>query len=138
MPNRNTHATTGALVGTGWALAHQRAWLRPSDQALFTCGATTGGLIGGCLPDVFDPPCSPNHRQLAHALAPIGFFAVKTWAGMNQLIERMLAEADRENDPPLRLGMFFLAGVVKGAAPGYLSHLALDACTPRCLPLFGL
>jgi len=113
-------------------------WLQPSDRIAFAAGAATGGLIGARLPDIFDPPCTPNHRQVAHAVAPVGFLAVKTWAGAVEFVESTLAEGDLEINPVTRFTRFFVAGLVKGAALGYLSHLALDACTPCGLPLLGI
>jgi membrane-bound metal-dependent hydrolase YbcI (DUF457 family) len=137
VPNRDTHALVGALVGGGAALAHQRVWRSPLDAFAFGAGSATGGAIGGCLPDVFDPACSPHHRQWGHALAPVGFFTVQTWAAMNQLVEDLLAQAEEEQDPLTRFAAFFVAGLVRGAAPGYLSHIVLDMCTPMGCPLLG-
>lgn len=137
MPRKRTHALVGGGLGAVFALTHERGWLMPSDRAAFVLGGALGGLVGGVLPDVLDPPTCPGHRSWAHAILPTAFFGQTTWAGMNTLAENILAAADVEPDPLTRFGMFMVAGLVKGAAPGYLSHLALDACTPSCLPLLG-
>ena len=36
------------------------------------------------------------------------------------------------------VGLRLLSGAMAGLIAGYLSHLALDACTPKSLPLLGI
>ncbi len=87
--------------------------------------ASIGGtVVGGMLPDVLEPPSTPNHRSFMHSLVAGG-------------IATAIAE---KSDPARRshecgfigqLVLDFLASV----PVGYLTHLLCDATTRRGLPL---
>lgn len=137
MPNRDTHTLAGIVVGGGVALLHERVWQRPGDQVAFLAGAAVGGALGGRLPDMIEPATRFDHRQVAHAILPVWLIMAAANEGIAQTVEWLLASADAEPSYVQRLGYFFLAGAVKAMPPAYVSHLALDACTPSCLPLIG-
>lgn len=135
MPNRRTHKLAGGVTGCLAALAHERGWTRPEDRTAFALGALVGGAAGGVLPDVLDPPTSPNHRQTAHGLLSVGLATLMSREKYRNAVATLLDSAEAETDPLKRWLAFFAAGIAKGAGPGYWSHLALDGCTPYGLPL---
>jgi inner membrane protein len=80
-----------------------------------------GGLLGAKLPDVFEPAIHSHHRKFFHSLVVAGGLA---WA-----IRKVLDWPRETREQRL------LRAAVLGVAVGYASHLALDAMTPRSLPL---
>lgn len=120
MANKTAHQLTAALVIGSVCLKAESSQEQMSAKPLF--GAVLGATLTN-LPDVLEPALHPNHRQFFHSVAfasLIGIAAYKTyrWAPDNQL------------DRAIRFVL--LAGL--GA---YAVHLALDATTPKSLPLFG-
>lgn len=75
------------------------------------------------LPDVLEPATTPNHRQFFHSLVFAGLLV----AGWKQLYDWQ-PESDH--------GRFWRKVAMIGVG-AYLCHLALDATTPRSLPLLG-
>lgn len=75
------------------------------------------------LPDKLEPASHPNHRQICHSVvfaSGVGYLMYRAYnwrpRGEWQRIVRWLA-------------------LVGGGA--YLTHLAIDACSPKSLPLVG-
>jgi len=129
MPNQKKHVATGAVVAGGANLAYQLFKLHGSPQpppnfwealkrvdwgkvALFSAA---GGVIGA-LPDIIEPALHPNHRSVFHSVCCGG---AVTYGAFGEHTER-LHEDDRH--------------AVQMGALAYLSHLALDAGTPKSLP----
>lgn len=137
VPNRDVHTLVGAATGGVAAWNHQHHWIQPNDRPAFMLGSGLGGAIGGRLPDQLDPPCSPNHRQAAHGILPCTLGTIFFREGLNAAVDWLLEQAESQTDPLARFAIFFFAGVVKGAGPGYLSHILMDGCTPAGLPLLG-
>lgn len=148
MPNRSTHAMLGAL--TGGAIAAALAGSAPTREfAAETIGGLIGGWAGGLLPDVIEPATSPHHRQLAHSLAAAGGLTmtkVAEWqascrSAATEALQRAgslpVGCADRNNTELAAILWRLAAGLIVGVVVGYGSHLALDACTPRGLPIIG-
>jgi membrane-bound metal-dependent hydrolase YbcI (DUF457 family) len=77
-------------------------------------GWAAGGALLGLLPDMLEPASSPNHRRFFHSIALA--------AGITRSLCKK--EVGNRSDD-----LLFLSGTA------YLSHLAADACTPKCLPL---
>lgn len=118
------------------------------------------------LPDVLEPALSSWHRNVAHSCTA-GAAIVYSKDALLQFEKFCREQADlcalqhktlqmrpdpwqpnvfvpAPADPFMLLSlkiaeMFwrFLAGFANGLAAGYISHLALDAVTPRSIPLFG-
>ncbi|MGH9515394.1 MAG: hypothetical protein ACRD3P_06915 [Terriglobales bacterium] len=129
-------------------------------------GGTVGGKGGGLLPDILEPAISSWHRETAHcattAVAVAGAARTvvldweKFWREKGQefhnraVAPKMVPNPLQPNmsisapsDPWTRLlftfaELFchFLAGLANGFAAGYVSHIALDTFTPRCVPMF--
>ena len=148
MPNRSVHQIAGALAGGGSAWLGSRG-APNADVFLELIGGAIGGWAGGVLPDLLDPPDSPNHRSVAHGLAAAAVLASVPWRDRGQhwrdeaARHRALAidpqranERTRHEVAAIILGL--RAGAVVGLPCGFGSHLALDGVTPRSLPLVGL
>lgn len=123
-----------------------------SDSAIVEAiGGAIGGYVGGKLPDVIDPPIHPGHRSIGHGVIPVGAVGnyyvenVGAWQEELRRLARECAAAAAECDSDagrakyLLLELFFqlAAGFIVGVGAGYASHLAMDLCTPRRLPLLG-
>lgn len=148
MANRPYHDGFGALAGSVTAAYCARS--ESSENLLIECaGGALFGMLGSRLPDVFDPPTHPNHRSLGHGA--LQCTSAITWAGTHvpevqatlRAEAARLAEAGARSNSDLErcaylmaeLGLRILSGAVPGALAGYASHLALDATTPKGLPL---
>src|SRR5688572_24520516 len=71
MPNREFHCRTSTIIGATAAFCRTES-RRPAEIAVEVIGGAIGGNIGGRLPDILDPPFSPNHRSLAHGVLSAG------------------------------------------------------------------
>ncbi len=150
MPNRKTHKKVGAAFGAGAAFLKSSG--QPMEYRLIEAlGGAFGGYYGGIMPDIFDPATSPNHRSWGHGVIPVAGVARYTIPNVGdwQKNLRDLANtcaARRENaqteadaflygaaEIACRLGV----GAVPGLIAGYISHLVLDAGTPKRLPLIA-
>jgi len=132
MPNFKRHATVGAAVAGGANLIYQIVRLYASPQpppnlwdaltkvkwgsvAVF---AAAGAAIAS-VPDLLEPASHPNHRALFHSVCCGGAL---TYGAFGKHSERWRDE-DRH--------------AVRAGALAYLSHLLLDAGTPKSLPLIA-
>src|SRR5262249_41168020 len=110
-----------------------------------------GGYLGSGLPDRLDPPINSHHRDIAHSWV-VAIGGVKAGPGWLNEFERFCSErtAERQrllatefdaqvrNRHIIALWLWtLLPSFIRGMAIGYLSHLALDAATPRGLPLIA-
>lgn len=150
MPNGSTHKVAGTLAGSGIAFLLSSG--QPAGDRIAECA---GGALGGCLfgrvPDIFDPPDSPNHRSIAHGVAPCTTLMGAYASQLESIQSFFRSRADRQEALArqartsvaelwhyfLELLFRLLAGAAAGVLGGYGSHLALDGLTPRSLPLVG-
>tara|TARA_R110000787_G_scaffold75714_4_gene167434 strand:- start:187 stop:636 length:450 start_codon:yes stop_codon:yes gene_type:complete len=148
MPNGNVHRAVGAAAGAGSAYVVSSSQ-EPLCRLLEVIGGAIGGNFGARLPDLFDPATSPNHRSTGHAVVPAA--AVLSWyaeqaprwiQALRIKAEELAAKSEASENMLLALIYTALewlarmaAGAVSGIAVGHASHLALDACTPRGLPV---
>lgn len=114
------HIFAGCGVGLAIACLDQGEKTESSHDPFIAGGI---GAFFGKLPDLLEPATNPHHRQFCHSLLVLGavgygFKRAYEWKPKDQIeaILRMLALV---------------------AAGGYISHLVLDAVTPRSLPLVG-
>jgi membrane-bound metal-dependent hydrolase YbcI (DUF457 family) len=148
MPNRATHASVGAGVSAGLAVA-PLTHLQQSQALPELVGAMIGGYVGGILPDLLEPATSPNHRQMAHSLLAAAGLTFARVAEM-QAACRGRADAHEQGAAGLPAGCSerndaevasmlwrLLAGTILGLVVGYASHLVLDASTSHGLPFLG-
>ncbi len=123
MPGFKTHAKTGAITGavTNIALQLRDRGHEPDrplmDRLLEILAAIGAGTAGGIAPDIIEPATTPNHRALFHS---------KVVFGIGMLVA---AKESKDRTPAARI-------MCSGYA-GYISHLVLDARTPKGLPLIA-
>jgi hypothetical protein len=148
MPGRKVHAPVGATAGIGMALYEARDE-QPIHRALEMIGGALAGALGARLPDYLEPATSSWHRGPAHSWAAIGI-STRSMRGLRQCSSYCRQRAayyralrSTECSPLFALLYAFAeafwraaSGFLSGLAAGYISHLALDALTPRGIPLF--
>jgi membrane-bound metal-dependent hydrolase YbcI (DUF457 family) len=107
-----------------------------------------GGYVGAKLPDLLEPPVGSWHRDFVHsltagvgtvALAPDWFRQLEDYA-RRQITQHqfiVLRTVNPQERSRAELAVLFWRLVIpflRGVLAGYVSHLALDAATPRSLP----
>lgn len=141
MSSGKTHRTVGVAIGVGAVFAHN--YIATSEHHFMDyLGAAIGGYIGAKIPDIIDPPTSPNHRSIGHS-AVLNTLLIK-WVLSNIGTFRTYcfkqANEKQNGDGSINFTSEcyrFLAGVSLGIIAGHVSHLALDATTPKSLPLIA-
>lgn len=148
MPGKDAHTLAGAGAGL-LVEVFSPSQLVGLDQFWYLTGLASGGATGGRLPDVFEPAWCPNHRQFFHGIIPtiaVAHIFAKNYAaacrctldwarrGESGFLWPEMYDGGRGVPRAMRM---FIAGFLRGIVAGYASHLALDAFTPRSLPLFG-
>jgi hypothetical protein len=148
MPSRDVHVPVG--LGTAFITSlYLSKDQKPEHQIYEAIGALFGGYWGSRLPDVFEPANNPHHRAVAHSLAAgtaisaTAIEAATAWSMFfREKAERLAKQRQTMCAPEdeITSGVFeILLRIAAGAGPGliaaYMSHLALDACTRRSLPL---
>ncbi len=147
MPNGKIHRLTGGIAGgtASYLFASEGQSREPGLEVL---GGVFAGVLTGCLPDVLDPPDCPQHRALAHSAIPAAAtlryvsLHVPEWqAQVRELAEEHRITAEATVDPLSRFlhnlahaGLYLFAGAIPAVPAAYAAHLALDACTPACIP----
>ncbi len=150
MPNRDIHVPVGITAGVVTTLYYSRdqKWENRIWEAI---GGGLGGCGGGRFPDVLESAKNnPNHRAFAHSLiagttvsinakeamdAWVDFFREKADLLAKKRTTENLTELDRFVIGLFEIFLRVAAGLGPGFVAGYASHLALDACTRRSLPL---
>lgn len=148
MANGRTHEWIGMAAGGGVAAFRARREPLP-DQLVEAVGGVIGGYFGGKMPDILEPAIHSWHRDICHSwtvggVIATGVAALERW---EKDCRKRAADFRRRRlatgVQPL-LGFFYwlaewfwslAAGFVAGFGSGYVSHLVLDAFTPRGLPL---
>jgi len=159
MADRKTHIVAGITAGIGYA-AYQAKEQSTPNRLTEIAGGGVGGYLGALLPDILEPGVSSWHRGTAHSWsAGAGIVSLRDrLAGWEKFCREQAenckaipmmsvdaftfvpAPVDPISDLFAKLAEFlwrFLAGLANGLAAGYVSHLALDAVTPRSLPLLA-
>ncbi len=121
MANGMTHSIAGGLSGLAVSLLDTDGQDGFSHNPVL---ATAVGTFFGKLPDILEPSLrNPHHRQFCHSitvLVALGYGLRKAYKWKPK--DKMESA---------------LRGLVLCAGAGYISHLLLDASTPRSLPLLG-
>ena len=115
--NRNQHSWADALTGVVTYLISQK---KSNQQPNLWDGIISAlcGAAGGRIPDILEPPTSPQHRGKHHS--------VLKGLGLTQEILRIQASPFLSEEEKLKEISFKV---------GHLSHLLLDSTTPAGLPL---
>lgn len=149
--NGKTHRVVGAVVGAGSTVAYRYAEQKSLRLGEFI-GGGLGGVLGASLPDILEPATSSWHRGPAHSAtgsAGLLYVAFKTVGNVRRQLDETADryyERARSSEDWLEKGFYYLLaflldmanGFVTGVVPGYVSHVALDATTPRSVPILGL
>lgn len=121
MANFNEHVIVSAAAAGVTYLAMCRYYRR---ELFFgegvACIAT--GAIAGIAPDLLEPAIHPHHRQFCHS-ATVGALLAGTGATLCTTTSEGWTDAAKI--------------LIACTLVGYITHLILDACTPRGLPLLG-
>lgn len=121
MPNAATHSYFAAITV---AVAHGiEEFYRTDTVSPKPVVSACAAAVFASLPDWVEPAANPNHRQFFHSVA----FAVFVGAGMQRFYKWRPAS-------PLQEAFRWFSLVPGGA---YLAHLAIDATTPKSIPLIG-
>jgi LexA-binding, inner membrane-associated putative hydrolase len=155
MSDGKTHKLVGEGFGAGVA-GFRAKQQRNHHYVVEVVGGALGGYVGGQLPDILEPAISSWHRDIAHSCTAGGgilalgnaLAAIESACRENAQKCRALLMEQQDDafvlvpaDLISRLLFLFelfwrlAAGFVNGLAAGYLSHLALDAMSPRSIPL---
>jgi LexA-binding, inner membrane-associated putative hydrolase len=154
MPDMKTHKFVGAASGAVYAA--YKAGDHP-NVLIEAIGGGFGGYWASMLPDVLEPATSSWHRGPCHSFTA-GGVVMSASSVLTDWATACRQEADKHRATEMAwnpaTGSFtpmpqnpfqllaewfwsFLAGLLNGLGAGYLSHIALDAFTPRGVPFVG-
>jgi hypothetical protein len=163
MANRKTHRRAGRVSGAVYA-AHRAKGQSVGKFLVETASGAAGGDVGALVADWLEPATSSWHRGTAHSCATgtVILSLGEVLADVEKYCraqadlkaaERATLQATQDSTQPnqfvatpnssltqLWLSICELlwraaAGFVNGLTAGYMSHLVLDAGTPRSIPL---
>ncbi|MCF6251083.1 MAG: metal-dependent hydrolase [Methylococcaceae bacterium] len=121
MTNGVTHSIIGGLSGLAVSIFDTDDQGRSIHNPVV---AVAAGTFFGTLPDILEPALrNPHHRQFSHS------FTVLVALGYG--LKKVYKWQPKDNIDEVLRGFMLCAGVA------YISHLLLDASTPRSLPLLG-
>lgn len=150
MPDARTHRGVATLAGVGVGLYAVRN-VSTLDAALARIlGSVLAANLAAMVPDVLEPAVHSRHRKVFHSVAALaGTARVSLRPPQRARLGEREAEAVRLKahraalapQDPDRLWLWLaemlqhlFIGAAMGAPVGYLSHLVLDAGSPRGLP----
>jgi inner membrane protein len=117
MSDSEKHLLFGAILG-GTTYLLMRRLVRQEARWPGFLGCICAGAALALLPDALEPATSPNHRQFFHSLTALSGLV---YGASKVLTSPTLAEDEKT---------WLLA-----ATSGYVSHLLMDAATPKSLPI---
>jgi membrane-bound metal-dependent hydrolase YbcI (DUF457 family) len=150
MPGYQQHRTIGGLVGGTTALVC--AQNQPPLLALAeTIGGFVAGQYAGTWADALEPATSSYHRDFCHALVPTAYATTCVFQQVESLQTYLRSQAQgcfqlaASTEDGLQqflniaagLLLHGAAGAVPAIAASYISHIALDAVSPRGVPLIS-
>lgn len=148
--NGRTHRKIGAAAGAVTAFSRSSSTDDFGTRIIEAIGGALAGMLGARLPDWIEPAIHSHHRSTFHSVAAGTALYKKatstagSWEAMcranvahfeARLREPTIAGNDRLACALLAFLWRLAVGFVAGGAAGYISHLILDATTPRSLPL---
>lgn len=139
MPNATEHDDGGTWIAGLIELL--RAGSDPNITAtqlgVRVAAAMVGGKLGAKIPDWLEPAVHSWHRSHAHSItAAVGVFEVarRTADAWDQHCREKQDEARALGQKADEWFWVAAQGFAPAVASGYLSHLLLDAQTPRGIP----
>ncbi len=126
MANSKEHSNVGEILGLVLGIGSYFIKQNSNPGSEFNFFELAGHAVGGYalgsitsrLPDIIEPATHPNHRKTFHSW---GAATAITWGTIKVLND---SEMGHEAKAALTI-----------AGAGYLSHLAMDAETPKGLPI---
>ncbi len=126
MPSGTAHFLVGTAIGAMGGTAYNMRIPALLDPAGLFVSIAAGG-VAGILPDLIEPPVSPNHRGFYHSGVFLGVtIAGGVWTG-KQIVRS-------EMSPTVKLFCICLVMIV---VLGVASHLVLDWTTRAGFKLWG-
>jgi membrane-bound metal-dependent hydrolase YbcI (DUF457 family) len=124
MPNFKTHAVAGTVVGISVSLYEYYEIKKVDPNAQFDLSKlafnSLAAIAGAIIPDKLEPAYHPNHRSVFHSF---------TAGGGAMFTPKMITDF-LDTYPCVKYPAYaFILG--------YLSHLVLDASTPKSLPILA-
>lgn len=147
--NAQAHRLGGAMAGGGVAFGTHKGQ-NGIETLVEILAGTWGGMLGAKFPDWIEPATHSWHRGRAHSFTAAGGIIGGSIQGLASLqssyqdriatARLKLQHAVTPSEQLLRtLEIFFwlalVASLAQGLAAGYVSPLALDAVTPRSIPI---
>jgi inner membrane protein len=116
MASGTQHALIGSGLGVGCWMVYCKLSNRPLQfgEVLLAAGV---GAVGGLIPDLLEPAIHPNHRQFFHSYVAAA----------------LLVQANKQLSTSAQIPAE-ARGTVHLVSLGFLSHLVIDAQTPKGLP----
>jgi hypothetical protein len=159
MPGRETHKYVGAAAGLALAAAQAQQESKPHFW-IEMMGGAIGGMVGGMAPDWLEPAVCSWHRGVCHSASAGAalIYAQQTLANWASICRQNAAKCRAPQVQNVETGEWLpikrppmeqmwaeisefiwtlLAGFLNGLAAGYVSHLLLDATTPRGIPILA-
>jgi len=120
MPNFQGHLIAGAVTGGSIDIIRKIKDNKPlkSQDIVILCAEVCIGVIGGFLPDKFEPASHPLHRKFFHSLLFMGLIGVG-------LVLLWKSESIAE----------WIKWLLTTLAAAFIIHLIIDGFTPAGLPI---
>jgi membrane-bound metal-dependent hydrolase YbcI (DUF457 family) len=138
MANREDHDQFGAALSALVALLRSDAEKDGSmEVVLRVAAAYIGGKVGAKVPDWLEPAVSSWHRKTAHSIVAGAIVFEITRRRIDAWEEHCRAKQAEARLANNQADVCFWAaasGFGPAIATGYISHLVLDAQTPRGIP----
>jgi|SRR5882724_6067963 len=141
MADGKTHDRLGGAVGALLALLRSDAEKdAPMDVLMRVLGGYWGGRVGARIPDWLEPAVSSWHRSTAHSVvvgATIFELARRKIAAWEDHCRAKQVDALTSGNTADWLFWSLASGFGPAVAAGHISHIALDARTPRGIPFIS-
>lgn len=139
MADGKTHDQFGGALGALLALLRSNAEKdAPMAVVMRMLGGYLGGRVGAKIPDWLEPAVSSWHRSTAHSVVVGATLFEVTRQNIDAWEEHCRAKQAEAQAGANQADVFFWAlasGFGPAVVAGHLSHIALDAQTPRSIPL---
>ena len=150
MPNGCEHRRISGLAGGIFAGSTAlAAGAQPLQLACESAGGYLAGRVTGILPDIIDPATCWYHRDIGHAIVPVGaglaWYAgqVTNWQHFCREQGRLAELAMTTAGAPLEafgnlccaISWYMAAGAIVGAPVGYTVHVIQDSLTFQGVPV---
>ena len=142
MADGKTHKVIGAVSGTVASLIYNSQKGNPELSLLYAAGGFIGGIKGGGLAEIIDPPDSPLHRSIGHSAVINGYiyFGKKVKNIFQDCLDWLIKKATDFMNAGNKIMYYlchFAASILIGFAAGHGLHLIVDMFSPMTLPIIA-